>query len=94
MSTAIPEEPLFIAERKTVCDINREFAVTTGQSCLNRLLTEAPWDAQALNDRRLALFQQDPQTRYRQDGVIAIDNTLIDHTGTPNDQVYLLLKGS
>jgi hypothetical protein len=27
---------LFIAERKTVSGINREFAVTTDQSCLNR----------------------------------------------------------
>ena len=66
---------LFIAERKTVSGINREFAVTTDQSCLKRFLTEAPWDVHGLNERRLALFQQDPQTRYRQDGVIAIDNT-------------------
>ena len=72
---------LFIADRKTVSGINREFAVTTDQSCLNRFLTQAPWDVQALNERRLALLEQDPQTRYRQDGVIAIDNTLIDHTG-------------
>ena len=66
---------LFIAEHKTVSGINREFAVTTDQSCLNRFLTEAPWDVHGLNERQLALFQQDPQTRYRQDGVIAIDNT-------------------
>src|SRR5215216_5045741 len=31
---------LFIAERKTVSGMNREFAVTTDQSCLNRFLTE------------------------------------------------------
>ena len=29
---------LFIAERKTVSGINREFAITTDQSCLNRSL--------------------------------------------------------
>ena len=72
---------LFIAERKTVSGINREFAVTTDQSCLNRFLTEAPWDAELLNERRLAWLQQDPTTRYRKDGVLAIDNTLIDHEG-------------
>jgi hypothetical protein len=72
---------LLVAERKTVSGITREFAQTTDQSCLNRWLTEAPWDVEALNDRRLAWLQQDPATKYRQDGVIAIDNTLIDHDG-------------
>ena len=34
-----------------------------------------------LNDRRLAWLQQAPQTRYSARGVIAIDNTLVDHEG-------------
>src|SRR5919199_5184994 len=72
---------LFIAEHKTVSGINREFAATTDQSCLNRWLTEAPWDVDRINRHRLEWLQADRQTRYRQDGVIAIDNTLIDHTG-------------
>jgi hypothetical protein len=72
---------LYIAERKTVSGINREFAVTTDQSCLNRWLTEVRWDEPALNQRRLDLLQQDPATRYTKHGVIAIDNTLIDHDG-------------
>ena len=72
---------LMIAERKTVSGINREFALTTDQSCLNRWLTEVQWDVQTLNDRRLAWLQQVPQTRYNSRGVIAIDNTLIDHEG-------------
>jgi DDE superfamily endonuclease len=72
---------LFIAERKTVSGINREFAVTTDQSCLNRSLTEVEWDVTALNQRRLDLLQQDVTTRYTKHGVIAIDNTLIDHDG-------------
>src|SRR5262245_35365299 len=70
---------LFIAERKTVSGINREFAVTTDQSCLNRFLTEVDWDEKALNQRRLDLLQHDSATRYTKNGVIAIDNTLIDH---------------
>ena len=34
---------LMIAERKSVLGINREFAQTTDQSCLNRFLTEVSW---------------------------------------------------
>ncbi len=72
---------LFIAQQKTVCGINREFAQTTDQSCLNRFLTEVHWDPEQLNARRLQLLQHDPQTRYSAHGVLAIDNTLIDHSG-------------
>src|SRR5215470_12457194 len=70
---------LFIAERKTVSSINREFAVTTDQSCLNRWITEVQWDERALNQRRLDLLQGGSSTRYTKNGVIAIDNTLIDN---------------
>ena len=72
---------LMVAERKNTSAINRLFAVTTDQSCLNRWLVEASWDAAALNDRRLAWLQDNPKTRYRPGGVIAIDNTLVDHSG-------------
>jgi hypothetical protein len=72
---------LMVAERKTVSGINREFVITTDQSCLNRWLTEVEWDVHTLNDRRLAWLQQAPQTRYSSRGVIAIDNTLVDHEG-------------
>jgi hypothetical protein len=72
---------LMIAERKSVSGINREFAETTDQSCLNRFVTEADWDAEALNERRLEWHQRDSSTRYSDRGVIAIDNVLIDHDG-------------
>jgi hypothetical protein len=72
---------LFVADRKNVCGINREFAQTTDQSCLNRFLTEADWDVQQLNQRRLDFLQREPSTRYSAQGVIPIDNTLIDHCG-------------
>ena len=65
---------LMIADKKTVSGINREFAVTTDQSCLNRWLNEVAWDVTALNDRRLAWLQEEPKTRYSARGVIAIDN--------------------
>ena len=78
---------LMIADKKTVSGINREFAVTTDQSCLNRWLNEVAWDVTALNDRRLAWLQEEPKTRYRARGVIAIENTLVDHAGKLSEDV-------
>lgn len=72
---------LLVADRKNVSAINRQFAVTTDQSCLNRWLTQADWDVEALNLRRLAWLQEDPSTRYSDHGVIPLDNVLIDHDG-------------
>lgn len=72
---------LLVARSKTVCGINREFAATTDQSCLNRWVTEVEWDVEELNERRLSLLQKDPSTRYSAQGVIAVDNVLISHEG-------------
>jgi hypothetical protein len=78
---------LFIAQRKTVNGINSEFAKTTDQSCLNKWLTQAPWNAQQLYEARLADLQKDPTTRYSVQGTIPIDNTLMDHEGKFIDDV-------
>ena len=59
---------LMVAERKTVLGINREFAETTDQSCLNRFLTGASWDVQDLNRRRLDELQKDPRSEERRVG--------------------------
>jgi hypothetical protein len=72
---------LYVADRKTVAGINAQFAQTTDQSCLNRFLHLDAWDVQALNQRRLDLLQQAPDTRYSDHGTIALDDTLIDHCG-------------
>lgn len=72
---------LLVAEKKNVCGIHREFAVTTDQSCLNRWLTAVEWDEKQLNRDRLAWLQQEPSTRYSAHGVIALDNVLVDHEG-------------
>jgi len=72
---------LMVAQRKTILGIHDEFAQTTDQSGLNRFLTDAPWDVEALNRRRLDLLQKEPSTRYSEQGVIPIDNTLIDRDG-------------
>src|SRR3990170_3582934 len=72
---------LMVAANKTVTGINGEFVDTTDQSCLNRFITGVEWDEQAINERRLELLQRDPTTRYSDQGVIAVDDTLIDHDG-------------
>jgi hypothetical protein len=72
---------LIVARNKTVTGINAEFVTTTDQSCLNRFVTEAEWDVEKLNARRLELLQEDPATRYANHGVIALDDVLIDHDG-------------
>jgi hypothetical protein len=72
---------LMIAHKKNVSAINREFAYTTDQSCLNRWITETEWDEEAFNQQRLAWLQKSPDTRYSDQGVIAIDNVLVDHRG-------------
>jgi hypothetical protein len=73
---------LIIAERKTILGMNGEFAQTTDPSCLKRFLTQAPWEVESLNRRRLEQLQKDPSTRSSDHGVIPIDNTLIDRDGT------------
>lgn len=78
---------LIIAQRKSVAGINREFAETTDQSCLNRFLTEASWDVEALNEARIDWHQEDASTRFSERGVIAIDNVLIDHYGKTIEDV-------
>ena len=73
---------LIVANKKNVSDIHRLFVFTSDQSCLNRwITTDGLWDVEALNDVRLAWLQKDPTTAYSVRGVIAIDNTLIDHDG-------------
>jgi len=72
---------LLVALRKTVLGIHGEFAETTDQSSLNRFMTQYEWDTEKLNDRRLEKHQEDPTTRYSKDGVIPLDNTLVDHDG-------------
>lgn len=72
---------LIVAKNKSVSGINAVFVDTTDQSCLNRFVTSADWDVDRLNAERLALLQEDPETRYNDRGVIAIDDVLIDHDG-------------
>ena len=82
---------LMVARKKSVTGINAEFADTTDPSCLNRFVTQVEWDVEQLNERRLELLQRDPSTRYHDQGVIALDDVLIDHTGQVDQRRRLVL---
>jgi hypothetical protein len=72
---------LMIAHKKNVSAINREFAATTDQSCLNRWITQSDWDEEAFNLHRINWLQSNPKTQFSTQGVIPIDNVLVDHSG-------------
>lgn len=78
---------LVVAQHKTVSGIARVFAAPPDQSTLNRFLTEAACDVERINAHRLEWLQHDPTTRYPHDGVLAFDNTLIDHAGKLSEDV-------
>jgi len=72
---------LMIAHKKNVSAINREFAAITDQSCLNRWITQSNWDEEAFNLHRINWLQSNPKTQFSTQGVIPIDNVLVDHCG-------------
>lgn len=51
------------------------------QSTLNRFLTTYNWNREELNRTRLQLLQTEKATRWKRDGVVAIDDTLLPKTG-------------
>ena len=70
-----------IAQNKTVTGINSEFAQTTDQSWLNLFLTDSPRVNKDFNELRLELMQREPDMRYSEHRVIAMDDTLMDYSG-------------
>lgn len=76
---------LMVCDNKTIEGINRQFAdpLRIDQSTLNRFLTDGAWDAKGLNDRRIALLQNDAATRTGwKHSVCALDDTLLRKYGT------------
>ncbi len=83
---------LIVSENKTVEGINRLCVnETRNQSSLNRLLTESPFELEALNQARLKLLQSLPGTQPKPQGVLSVDNTLLVHYGEHFEQIAKLL---
>ncbi len=59
---------LLVAARKNVSAINAEFVDTTDQSCLDRWITQVPWDEKQLNEHRLDWLQSTPRRAIRRAG--------------------------
>jgi hypothetical protein len=61
---------------------------------LQWFLSESPWDAEAVNQRRLALLLADPATAPTPDGVLVLDDTGDRKDGTHTDHVGRQYLGS
>jgi len=72
---------LITGRRPTVRSIASRLVEAVDQSSLNRFLTLYRWDDDGVNRRRLELLQSGSETRWRWDGVVAIDDTILPKTG-------------
>lgn len=72
---------LITGVKPTIRRIASRLVDRVDQSTLNRFLTLYSWDEERLNRRRLELLQSLKETRWRREGVIAIDDTLLPKTG-------------
>jgi hypothetical protein len=82
---------LILADQATVEQINNLFVESNDQSALNKYLTLAPWDEQALNARRLQLERESLQRAgcSAQHGYLIVDDTFAHHVG---QQMELIAK--
>lgn len=74
---------LIVAEQPTVQAINGLFVEHNDQSALNKFLTQAAWDEQALNTRRVQLEKEALQRAIvsARHGYLVVDDTLAHHVG-------------
>ena len=71
---------LMASSNKTISGIGSMFVGQCTRS-MNRLLTEYQWDPDAVNTERLQHLQHYNETRWCSDGILIIDDTLIEKTG-------------
>ena len=62
------------SERKNLTQMSNN-AVGVVYHSLQQFLTEATWDAQKVNERRLKVMQQCSQTKVRRGFILIIDNS-------------------
>ena len=84
---------LMVSENKTIEAINRLFVLERrNQSSFNRFMTRQNFDVAALHRRRLDWLQGQAATRFKplNEGVIALDDTLLSHYGRKMEHIYNL----
>src|SRR5947207_2884443 len=83
---------LILADKATVEAINSLFVEGNDQSALNKFLTQAPWDEDALNARRLQL-ERDALQRAGASaahGYLIVDDTFAHPVGQQIEQIAKL----
>jgi len=81
---------LLLAQSKTVAGITEEIVGASDQSCLNRFMNDVDWDHEELNTARIIWLQQSEDTKFHQNGIIALDDVLIEKTGKHIEDVGYL----
>jgi len=82
---------LIVSENKTVEAINRLFVLDVkDQSTLNRFLTDSNYEAANLNKRRLSMMQEQAASKFKDGGVLGLDDTFLTHYGKSFDNISYL----
>jgi len=86
---------LIVSENKSVEAINRLFVLQMkDQSSLNRFLTASSYDLEQLNKERLKLMNSQASTKFKDDGVLGLDDTMLIHYGKHFDNIAYLYDHS
>jgi SRSO17 transposase len=72
---------LIVSDRPTIFSINSMFLDGKDQSSLNRFLTESNWDEEEVNEKRIELLQKYDQSKWNENGVVSIDDSIVHKTG-------------
>ena len=72
---------LIASSNKTVEGISKRVLQSKSERALNKFLNEYDWDEERLNRERLSALQQRNETRWSQDGVVIIDDSVTHRTG-------------
>jgi len=80
---------LITVDHPTIAHIASQIHDGKDQSSLNRLFTKTDWLPSDVNEKRLALLQQQQKTVWKRQGVICIDDTMSEKTGKNMEGVGL-----
>ena len=80
---------LIVLPNKSLANIARCILDSADKTNLSRVLSEAPWQEDAINHRRIRLMLQHtkPHRRRRRESLVVIDDTLCEHVGSLFDYV-------
>lgn len=85
---------LIVSTNKTVQGINNNFLDRKDQSTLNHFITDADWDEETVNNRRIELINEHMKNVREKDTSLIVDDTLSHKTGAQIDQVELFYDHS